>query len=74
MADADTPRLRGKLPVTAEVGGEGGSYADATVQAETFSNDNPAVDQRVTPPSQPDTRADEDPESPAEGMRKHPTE
>jgi hypothetical protein len=56
------------------VGGEGGSYADATVQAETFSNDNPPVDQRVTPASQPDTRADEDPESPAEGMRKHPTE
>jgi hypothetical protein len=31
------PKPTRKLPVTAEVGGEGGSYADATVQAETFS-------------------------------------
>lgn len=31
----DTPEDR--LPVTAEVGDEGGSYADGAVQAETFS-------------------------------------
>jgi hypothetical protein len=38
-----------KLPVTAEVGGEGGSYADATMQAETFSGPegNPRADPRV---------------------------
>lgn len=36
------------LPVTAEVGGEGGSYADPTVQAETFggARGNPRVDQK----------------------------
>ena len=36
-----------KLPVTAEVGGEGGSYADATLQAETFSG--PRGNRRVDP-------------------------
>jgi len=48
MAD-DTPRRDRKLPVTAEVGGEGGSYADATVQAETFSGPegNPRADATV---------------------------
>ena len=35
------------LPVTAEVGGEGGSYADPTLQAETFSG--PAGNPRVDP-------------------------
>ena len=41
-------RTRDKLPVTAEVGGEGGSYADATQQAETFKGaaGNPRVDQK----------------------------
>ena len=40
-------RTGAKLPVTAEVGGEGGSYADATHQAETFkgASGNPRVDQ-----------------------------
>ena len=43
-----------KLPVTAEVGGEGGSYADATQQAETFTGaaGNPRVDpKRIVRPS-----------------------
>lgn len=42
-----------KLPVTAELGDEGGSYGDGTVQAETFrgAGGNPRVDpKRVAPP------------------------
>lgn len=35
--NTNDPTRDGKLPVTAEVGGEGGSYAEATQQAETFS-------------------------------------
>jgi hypothetical protein len=48
MKDNSSKRVR-KLPVTAEVGGEGGSYADATVQAETFSGPegNPRADADV---------------------------
>jgi hypothetical protein len=40
-----------KLPVTAEVGGEGGSYADATLQAETFkgAEGNPRPDPKTIP-------------------------
>lgn len=35
-----------KLPITAELGDEGGSYGDATAQAETFEETpgNPRVD------------------------------
>jgi hypothetical protein len=46
MSSKDDP-TRDKLPVTAEVGDEGGSYADATNQAETFkgATGNPRVDQ-----------------------------
>lgn len=42
----EKPEPDQKLPVTAEVGGEGGSYADATMQAETFSGPegNPRAD------------------------------
>ena len=36
MRNQDSDR-EPRLPVTAEVGGEGGSYADATLQTETFS-------------------------------------
>lgn len=32
-------RTEGRLPVTAEVGSEGGSYADPTVQVATFDGD-----------------------------------
>lgn len=39
------PHADKTLPVTAEVGDEGGSYADPTVQAETFSG--PAGNARV---------------------------
>ena len=67
MADAENPPLPGKLPVTAEVGSEGGSYADATVQAETFGGNN----QPEQPESLADMPSDDDTqESPAEGMRK----
>ena len=38
-----------KLPVTAEVGGEGGSYAEATQQAETFKG--AAGNRRIDPKS-----------------------
>ena len=41
-----------RLPITAELGDEGGSFGDATLQAETFSGSagNPRIDQtRVTP-------------------------
>ena len=45
-----TDHTRDKLPVTAEVGDEGGSYADATNQAETFKGaaGNPRIDQERT--------------------------
>src|SRR3954470_18958948 len=39
---AGTPRARDtdrRLPVTAEVGGEGGSYAEPTIQVATFDED-----------------------------------
>jgi hypothetical protein len=41
-------RSSDKLPVTAEVGDEGGSYAEATQQAEAFKGaaGNPRVDQQ----------------------------
>lgn len=44
------PHLEHKLPITAEVGGEGGSNADATLQAETFSGPEgiPRVDPIIT--------------------------
>ena len=39
-------RVEKKLPVTAELGDEGGSFGDATTQAETFkgAQGNPRVD------------------------------
>ena len=36
MKPDQDPQETAKLPVTAELGDEGGSYGDATVQAETF--------------------------------------
>jgi hypothetical protein len=59
-----------KLPVTAEVGGEGGSFADPTHQVSTFegdvSNSNGTGDDRVAPDViESDT---------AEGMQKYPTD
>jgi hypothetical protein len=37
MNPTDDRREKQPLPITAEVGGEGGSYADRTMQAETFA-------------------------------------
>jgi hypothetical protein len=45
--DHSDDRADETLPVTAEVGGEGGSYADATQQAETFQR--PVGNVRVDP-------------------------
>jgi hypothetical protein len=59
-----------KLPVTAEVGGEGGSYADPTTQVATFEGDVPNAGEPGT-----DTPAAElDESSPAGQIRKYPTE
>lgn len=55
-----------KLPVTAELGGEGGSYGDATMQAETFKGEagNPRVDRgRVAPAGGESAAAAEEGES-----------
>ena len=43
-------RRENKLPVTAEVGGEGGSYADPTLQVPTFDQDIPRTDETVPEP------------------------
>jgi hypothetical protein len=40
-------RRDNKLPVTAEVGGEGGSCADPTIQVPTFHEDLPSTDEPV---------------------------
>lgn len=49
-------RRRRKLPVTGEVGAEGGSYADPTLQVPTFHDDVPRTDEPVTePPLTPDS-------------------
>lgn len=59
-----------KLPVTAEVGGEGGSFADPTTQVATFEGDVPNAGEPAT-----DTPAPErDDEGTAEGIRKYPTD
>ncbi len=41
-------RRENKLPVTAEVGAEGGSYADPTIQVPTFHEDLPRTDESVS--------------------------
>jgi hypothetical protein len=66
----DTPKYRDdKLPVTAEVGGEGGSYADPTFQKATEEGDIETESRPVGPdhmiPPGPD---------PDRGMKKPPTE
>lgn len=55
------------LPVTSEVGSEGGSFADPTHQVATFTGDIPRVDGAVTDSTEPvsDTTTD---------MVRHPTE
>ena len=44
------PSADEKLPVTAELGDEGGSYGDATMQAETMKGENPRVDPKLVGP------------------------
>jgi hypothetical protein len=44
------------MPITAEVGGEGGSFADATVQDATFSG--PEGNERVDPANTTDADGD----------------
>jgi hypothetical protein len=66
----DTPKYRDeKLPVTAEVGSEGGSYADPTFQEATERGDIDSASQPVAPdhivPPGPD---------PDKGMKKPVTE
>jgi hypothetical protein len=43
-----------KLPITAEVGGEGGSYADPTNQVATFEGDVPKVNDVTSDAVEPD--------------------
>jgi hypothetical protein len=67
---AKTPMYRDeKLPVTAEVGSEGGSYADPTFQEATDHGDIDSALQTV-PPDHLIPPGSE----PAEGMKKPPTE
>lgn len=66
----EKPKYRDdKLPVTAEVGSEGGSYADPTYQEATEHGDIDSESQPIAPdhivPPGPD---------PATGMKKPPTE
>jgi hypothetical protein len=67
---SDTPKYRDeKLPVTGEVGGEGGSYADPTFQRATEEGDidiasTPGAPDHIVPPG-PD---------PDQGMKKPVTE
>jgi len=73
------------LPVTAEVGSEGGSFADPTYQVATFGGDDarPASDDRVGPPPVAGEATDFDAAArsgigagpdPAAGMVRYPTE
>ena len=48
MSEKDT-RTRPKLPVTGEVGSEGGSYADNTVQVPTFEEELGRTSENVEP-------------------------
>lgn len=59
-----------KLPVTAEVGGEGGSYADPTTQVATFDGNVPNAGEPATDTQDPEP----DESSPAENIRKYPSE
>ena len=41
-------RRENTLPVTAEIGAEGGSYADPTIQVPTFHEDVPRTDETLS--------------------------
>jgi hypothetical protein len=59
-----------KLPVTAEVGGEGGSFADPTQQVATFDGDVANADTT----GEDRVASDVIESDTADGMRKYPTE
>jgi hypothetical protein len=60
-------RLHPHLPVTAEVGSEGGSYSDPTHQVATFENDVSRVSSRADTPVSEDS-------DPNHGMIRYPSE
>lgn len=65
-------RDKGDLPVTAEVGSEGGSYADPTVQVATRTGRLPRVDRSEPDDSTPGAVADAvtpTPDGPEDGVR-----
>ena len=59
------------LPVTLEVGGEGGSYADAVVQTETLTGNLPHVDDapEQSPAGQVAGAVPENPQEAEDGLR-----
>jgi hypothetical protein len=62
------------LPVTAEVGSEGGSYADPTVQVATRTGQLPRVDRADPDTSPPGAMAGavaQTPDGPEDGVRAH---
>jgi hypothetical protein len=69
MSHTDDRRDK-KLPVTAEVGGEGGSFADPTQQVATFDGDVTNVEETRSDKVAPDVVESDT----AEGMRKFPTD
>ena len=77
----DKDRPAHKLPITAELGDEGGSYGDATLQAEPLlgARGNPRVDPKLVSPAGEEAGAMtasedtedqvKDPHEPPEGRR-----
>ena len=62
----------GAVPVTAEIGSEGGSYSDASVQGETRTGNLPRVDERAQdapPPGQVADAVRPQPDDPENGIR-----
>ena len=60
------------VPVTAEIGSEGGSYSDASVQGETRTGNLPRVDERRLHQDPKGTVADAvapEPDDPENGIR-----
>jgi hypothetical protein len=60
------------MPVTSEVGSEGGSYADPTIQAATEKGHLRRVEQPQAEPRQPGRVAEEagpEPQGPEDGVR-----
>jgi hypothetical protein len=60
------------VPVTAEIGSEGGSYSDASVQGETKTGNLPRVDERAAgapPAGQVADAVRPQPDDPENGIR-----